>query len=288
MAVCSLNDIEESRVMMSAEDLAASLEKRLRKRVPVLPVKVELTKDIVSKVVAGMSRVRIRADGRFSEMELGALWNHEVESHCLTAQNGSLQPHCSFLSAGGPRTTLTQEGIAVFHEIYSHTMSQSRFLTICDRVEAIHMVEQGADFMELYRWFQARCESDLEAFYAAQRIFRGAPLGGRAPFTKDIVYLAGLLEVYHFLQAATKVQDRILIECLLTGRIAMEDVGVIEWLRLNGILEPPHFIPVWLKNWEALVSFFSFFGVVLHSMDLSSFQSYFDSYQNVREWEHLK
>lgn len=288
MGICSLNDIGESKVFMSAEELATGLEKRLRKRVPALPVKVELTTDIVAKVVAGMSRVRIRSDGRFSEMELGALWNHEVESHCLTAQNGIRQTQCSFLSAGGPRTTLTQEGIAVFHEIYGHTMSQSRFLTICDRVEAIHMVEQGADFMELYRWFQARSESDLDAFYAAQRIFRGAPLGGRYPFTKDVVYLAGLLEVYHFLQAATKVQDRILIECLLTGRIALEDVGVIEWLRLNGILDPPHFIPVWLKNWEALVSFFSFFGVVLHSVDLSSFQSYFDSYQDVREWGHLQ
>ncbi len=288
MGVCSLNDIGESKVMMSAEELVAGLEKRLKGRKPQLPVKVELTDQIVAKVAAGMSRVRVRSDGRFSEGELAALWNHEVESHCLTAQNGSLQPHCSFLTAGGPRTTQTQEGIAVFHEIYSHTMSQSRFLTICDRVEAIHMAEQGADFMEVYRWFSERCESELDAFYAAQRIYRGAPLGGRYPFTKDIVYLAGLLEVYHFLQAATKVQDRILIECLLSGRIAMEDVGVIEWLRLNGILEPPHFVPVWLKNWEALVSFFSFFGVILHSVDLSSFQSYFDSFQHVREWEHLQ
>jgi uncharacterized protein (TIGR02421 family) len=232
-----------------------------------------------------MSRVRVRSDGRFSELELGALWNHEVESHCLTAQNGGRQTNCPFLSSGGPRTTMTQEGIAVFHEMFGHTMSQSRFLTLCDRIEAVHMVEQGADFMELYRWFGSRCDSELEAFYAAQRIFRGAPLGGRYPFTKDVVYLSGLLEIYHFLQAATKVQDRILIECLLSGRIAMEDVGVIEWLRLHGILEPPHFIPDWLKNWESLVSFFSFFGVVLHSVDLSSFQSYFDDYRDVHDWK---
>jgi uncharacterized protein (TIGR02421 family) len=285
VGVCNLNDIAESNVMMSAEEMATGLEKRLKKRSPPLAVKVELSEDIVAKVVAGMSRVRIRKDGRFSELELGALWNHEVESHCLTAQNGSLQENVPFLSAGGPRTTLTQEGIAVFHEIFSHTMSQSRFLTLCDRVEAIHMVEEGADFMELYRWFFSRGESERDAFYASQRIFRGAPLGGRYPFTKDGVYLAGLLEVYHFLQAATKVQDRILIECLLCGRVSLEDVGVIEWLRRGGIVSPPHYIPVWLKNWEALVSFFSFFGVVLHSVDLSSFQSYFDSYREVHQWK---
>lgn len=285
ISVCNLNDIAESNVRMSAEELAAALEKRLRKRQPALSVRVELTSDIVAKVVAGMSRVRIRADGRFSDLELGALWNHEVESHCLTAQNGARQTNCLFMAAGGPRTTLTQEGIAVFHEIYGHTMSQSRFLTLCDRVEAVHKVEQGADFMELYRWFLTRCETELEAFYSAQRVFRGAPLGGRYPFTKDVVYLAGLLEVYHFLQAATKVQDRILIECLLAGRIAIEDVGIVEWLRLHGIVHPPHFIPDWLKNWEALVSFFSFFGVVLHSVDLSSFQSYFDEYRDVHDWK---
>ncbi len=285
MGVCSLNDIGESGVLMSASELAAGLEKRLKQRQPPMAVRVELTEDIVAKVVAGMSRVRVRADGRFSEMEMGAFWNHEVESHCLTAQNGLKQENCPFLAAGGPRTTLTQEGIAVFHEIYRHTMSQSRFITLCDRVEAVHMVEQGADFMECYRWFVGRCASELDAFYAAQRVFRGAALGGRYPFTKDVVYLAGLLEVYHFIQAATKVQDRILIECLLTGRIALEDVGTIEWLRLHGILDPPHFIPDWLKNWEALVSFFSFFGVVLHSVDLSSFQSYFDDFRDVREWK---
>ncbi len=285
ISVCSLNDIAESHTKMSAEELAKALEKRLSKRTPSLNVKVEITSDIAAKVVAGMSRVRIRGDSRFSEMELGALWNHEVESHCLTAQNGARQDSCLSLMAGGPRTTLTQEGIAVFHEIYGHTMSQSRFLTLCDRIEAVHKVEQGADFMELYRWFQGRCDSDSDAFYSAQRIFRGAPLGGRYPFTKDVVYLAGLLEVYHFLQAATKVQDRILIECLLAGRVALEDVGIVEWLRLNGIIHPPHFIPDWLKNWEALVSFFSFFGVVLHSVDLSSFQSYFDDYRDVHDWK---
>ncbi len=285
MSVCNLNDIAESNVMISAKELAESLENRLKRRVPPLPVKVELTDEIVAKVVAGMSRVRVRSDSRFSHLELGALVNHEVESHCLTAQNGARQVNAPFLSAGGPRTTLTQEGIAVFHEIYGHTMSQSRFLTLCDRIEAVHMVEQGADFMELYRWFRVRSETDLDAFYAAQRVFRGSPLGGRYPFTKDVVYLAGLLEVYHFLQAATKVHDRMLIESLLCGRVALEDVGVMEWLRLNGVLSPPHFIPDWLKNWEALVSFFSFFGVVLHSVDLSSFQSYFDGYRDVHDWK---
>jgi uncharacterized protein (TIGR02421 family) len=285
MSVCNLNDIAESNVLISAEQLKDGLEKRLARRVPPLAVKVELTEEIVAKVVAGMSRVRIRSDSRFSHLELGALVNHEIESHCLTAQNGARQVHAPFLSGGGPRTTLTQEGIAVFHEIYGHTMSQTRFLTLCDRIEAVHMVQQGADFMELYRWFAVRSDTELDAFYAAQRVFRGSPLGGRYPFTKDVVYLAGLLEVYHFLQAATKVHDRMLIESLLCGRIALEDVGVMEWLRLNGVLSPPHFVPDWLKNWEALVSFFSFFGVVLHSVDLSSFQSYFDGYRDVHDWK---
>jgi len=284
MSVCALNDIGESLVEKSAVEFAESLEKRLAARRPVMPVRVELTDQIVAKIIAGASRVRIRRDARFSELELAALWNHEIESHCLTAQNGSQQEICDFLGGGGPRTTMTQEGLAVFYEVYGHTMSQRRFVALCNRIEAVNLVENGADFVELYRWYRERSESPTEAFYNTQRIFRGGKLDGRAPFTKDVVYLGGLLGMYNFLRIAVKNQNRLLVESLVCGRMAIEDVGSIAWLRAHGIISPPRFIPDWLTNWEALLSFFSF-SAFLDTIDLSTYQGYFDDYYTLENWD---
>lgn len=280
----SMNDIAEAQGKVDAQTFSEQLLERLKHRNPVIPVRVELTNEIVSKVIAGMNRVRIRKDARFGAMDLDALWNHEIESHCLTAHNGAHHPLCDFLSAGGPRTTMTQEGIAVFHEIYAHTMSQRRFWSLCHRIQAIDKAESGADFIEVFRWYRERTESDTEAFYATQRIFRGAPLSGSYPFTKDVVYLGGLLGVYNFLRIAVKNQNRLLIESLVCGRIALEDVATIALLRTHGVLNPPRFVPTWLENWEALLSFFSF-SAYLNHIDLSAFQSYLDSQNTLQSWD---
>jgi uncharacterized protein (TIGR02421 family) len=284
MSVCNLNDIGESLVYEDAQQFSASLEKKLAGRIPVIPVRVDITDAITAKVVAGMNRVRVRKDARFAELELSALWNHEIESHCLTAHNGARQGNCDFLSAGGPRTTMTQEGLAVFYEVYGHTMSQHRFLALCHRVEAISLVQKGADFMQIYRWYKERSDNAMEAFYNTQRIFRGADLKGGNPFTKDVVYLAGLLGVFNFLKIAVKNQNRLLVESLVCGRISLEDVGIIAWLRAHGLMEPPHFIPDWLKNWEALLSFFSL-TAVFESVNLTGFQDYFDGNKAFEEWD---
>lgn len=284
MAVPNVNDINESLVQKSAEEFASDLEKKLKERTPILPVRVDVTDQIVAKVVAGMNRVRVRKDARFGELELRALWHHEIESHCLTAHNGALHPQCDFLVAGGPRSTMTQEGLAVFYEVYGHTMSQRRFLSLCNRIEGVRLVEDGADFIELYRWYKPRSDNSQEAFYNAQRVFRGASLKGSAPFTKDVVYLAGLLGVYNFLRIAVKHQNRLLVESLVCGRMALEDVASIAWLRVHGIVNPPYYIPDWLRNWEALLSFFSL-SAVFGISDIASFQDYFDEYNRLENWD---
>jgi hypothetical protein len=48
ISVCNLNDIGESNVLMSAQELQSGLEKRMKARTPPLPVRVELTEEIVA------------------------------------------------------------------------------------------------------------------------------------------------------------------------------------------------------------------------------------------------
>ena len=92
-------------------------------------MRTEVTDQIVAKVVAGMNRVRIRKDARF----FGAGAGCAVEPRDRVAQLDRAQRRPAsavrFLVAGGTTpSTITQEGLAVFYEVYGHTMSQRRFL----------------------------------------------------------------------------------------------------------------------------------------------------------------
>ena len=61
------------------------------------------------------------------------------------------------------------------------------------------MALRGADFIEVFRFFLDAGQTETDSFASAQRVFRGAPLGGGAAFTKDTVYLHGLLSRAHLL-----------------------------------------------------------------------------------------
>ncbi|MGZ5971611.1 MAG: tyrosine/phenylalanine carboxypeptidase domain-containing protein, partial [Polyangiales bacterium] len=200
-------------------DLAAHLEARLAGEMPVahkkesaidpktfgrslvhladtIGMKIETVVDenVSAKVVAGSDRVRIRAGTNFRKVELEGLFVHEVETHALTAQNGAAQPLLKFLKSGGPRTTRTQEGLAVFAEFHAHALSVDRMHRIVRRVRLVEMAESGASFLELYRWLLEQGSAERDAYFDAARICRGGLLTGRAPFTKDSSYLAGFME----------------------------------------------------------------------------------------------
>jgi hypothetical protein len=97
-----------------------------------------------------------------------------------------------FLGSGSPRTTRTQEGLAVFGELLSQTMDLERMRRLSDRILAIKLAEDGADFLELYRYFLEHGHEPPAAFDCARRVCRGGLVEGGAPFTKDVCYLDGL------------------------------------------------------------------------------------------------
>jgi uncharacterized protein (TIGR02421 family) len=278
------SDDKRDAPTQTAEEFAAALEKRLEGRRPRLPVRVELCDDLASRAAAGLSRVRIRRGTHFSTFDIISIFNHEIETHCLTAQNGNSHDNCGFLAFGGPRTTMTQEGLAIFFEMYAHSLSQHRFMALCDRVHAVKLAEDGASFIDLYRWYRERAPSPMEAFLLTQRVFRGSRLQGGYPLTKDVVYLSGLLGVYNFLRIAVKNQNRLLVESLVCGRVALEDLPAIAWMRSKGIIEAPKFTPWWLDNWGSLVSYFTFSSFLIN-FDLASFQVYFDDLDALQKWD---
>jgi uncharacterized protein (TIGR02421 family) len=243
---------------LAAEEFARAIEQKLATLQPELDVKVVLDDTLAPKVIAGARRVRVRSGATFSPMEVESLFAHEIETHALTAQNGMQQRHLPFLRAGGPRTTRTQEGLAVFAELFDRSLSVERLRRLVERVRMVAMAEDGASFLDVYRHLLDLGAEPREAYLDTVRIFRGGLVEGGAPFTKDAAYLAGLAEVYNFLRLSLVDGAYHVAEILVSGRLAIEDVEVLLALRDEGLIEPPRYLPRWLARWEALLPYFAF------------------------------
>jgi uncharacterized protein (TIGR02421 family) len=244
------------------EDLAAA---------DAMKIDVHIDDRLSAKVVAGTERIRVRSGATFRRSEVLGLFVHEVETHALTAQNGAAQTKLPFLRSGGPRTTRTQEGLAVFAEFHARALSAERMRRIVRRVRLVSMAEEGADFVELYRWLVEQGSTERDAYFDAQRICRGGLITGKAPYTKDAAYLAGFCEVYNFLQVVVRGGAREALQLLACGRIALDDLAVLHELRDLGVLTSPKLIPRWMKQWESLLPYFAFTSF-LTEIDLAQVQ----------------
>jgi uncharacterized protein (TIGR02421 family) len=261
---------------LSALTFAEQLSARVDRMHPSFDVEIVLDPHCAAKVLAGMRRVRVRPDATFPHWEAEGLFHHEVETHALTAQNGLAQADAPFLSAGGPRTTRTQEGLAVFSELYHRALTVHRIERLAIRVVLVEMAEQGASFLDLYRYLLERGTPEREAYLDAQRICRGGLVQGGAPFTKDACYLSGLLHVYAFLSVFVRGGFRRETELLVAGRIDLEDVGALVKLRSLGILSRPRYRPRWLKNWDTLLPSFGFLSFMTW-IDLAPVEAHYHS-----------
>jgi uncharacterized protein (TIGR02421 family) len=250
---------DPARPSWTADRFAQWIRDRNASRAPrPFDLDVLLDPDLSARVVAGRSRVRIRSDCVFSPWEAEGLWAHEIETHVLSAQNGALQRGATFLAAGGPRTTRTQEGLAVFAELEARRLGAARMRRLAMRVKLVAAAEDGADFIAVYRMLVDAGSAPRDAFLDAQRVFRGGRVEGGAPFTKDACYLPGLVEVYTFLAMFARSGRREDLAMLLAGRCAIDDLDALVALRREGLLEPPRHLPTWFANWRGLLPYFAF------------------------------
>ena len=243
---------------LDTDAFVAFLEERLRRRKPELKIDIVRDPDLSAKVICGRTRIRVREGAKFGRVEARGLFLHEIETHALTAQNGAAQRRFPMLSSGGPRTTRTQEGLAVFSELMGRSLSSPRLMRLARRVQLVGMAEDGASFLDLFRFLVERGLPERDAYLDAQRICRGGVVAGGAPFTKDACYLAGLFDVYDFMARALRFRTSLLGDLLLCGRIALDDALALLWLRSQGVLDEPRFLPAWAAEWDGLLSYFSF------------------------------
>jgi uncharacterized protein (TIGR02421 family) len=223
-------------------------------------VDVVLDPDLPSKAIAGSKRVRLRSGAMFSKIDLDQLLQHEALVHAATKLNGNRQPNMQVLSLGAPRTTRTQEGMAVLAELMTLSLDLTRLRRIALRVHAIAKALDGADFIEIFESLLEKGLSEEEAYRSTVRLFRGGDVRGRTVFTKDTVYLKGMIEVYAFLMTCMRENRPEFASWLFAGRLTLGDVIEIAPHFETGYLIGPHYVPHWASDLRTLASSFAFNG----------------------------
>lgn len=221
-------------------------------------VTVEVDPELTAKAAAGATRIRLRGGASFSQYDRHQLLAHEALVHTLTALNGRAQPLLASLARTSPRVTATQEGLAVFAELMSGAIDIARLKRISLRILAIDMAINGADFIEVYRFFAARGQSVADSFHSAQRVFRGVPVTGGAAFAKDNVYLSGLLTVHTFFRWALRERRLELLRHLFAGKLALADVLALQPCFASGAIAPPRWLPPWMQRVHGLAGKLAF------------------------------
>ena len=263
MMVESLIEIDKSQLIkeeeknIPAEEAVKILQERLNHYFHDDAVRVIISDGIIADAAAGADYIKIRKDAFFNERELRVLEVHEGWVHLATTINGLEQPYCTFLGKGPPSSTVTQEGLAILMEIFTFVSTTSRLKRLANRIQAVKMVESGANFLELFEYFRVEGFTENEAYSNSSRVFRGS-LPTLGPFTKDLSYCKGFIEVYNLIQLAVRFGKLDRIGLLFCGKTALQDVGTFSALVQEGIIVQPKYLPPQIADLNALAAWMCF------------------------------
>jgi uncharacterized protein (TIGR02421 family) len=205
--------------------------------------RTKLTPDLTADASAGGATINIRGDAQFTDWEIRLLEVHEGWVHLATTLNGRNQPLCRFLGKNSPSATVTQEGLAVLTEILTGTSHPRRLRRLANRIEAVGMVEAGADFLDVYGFYLEEDETPRSSYQQTHRVFRGGLPCGCGPFTKDLGYSKGLLLLLEYLDRAQRVGQAKQASLLFCGKTCVEEIPNLAQLVEEGIILEPEFVP---------------------------------------------
>ncbi|MDP3561601.1 MAG: flavohemoglobin expression-modulating QEGLA motif protein [Legionellaceae bacterium] len=263
------NDVK----LYSPEEAQVVLQSRLNSFFKHHHVKVMISDDMIADASAGADTIKLSKKATFSERDLKYLEVHEGWVHLGTTINGSLQPYCFFLSKGSPSCSVIQEGLAVMTEVVTFSSYPSRMRKITNRVIAIDKVMQGADFMDIFRYYLECGLSEEDSYNQSVRVFRGStPSAG--PFTKDLSYAKGFVLLYNFICYAISAHRIDAVPLLFSGKLMLDDVPLLLELKAEGLLTPPRYLPPQFRDLSALSVWLSF-SLYLNKFDFGEIQRNF-------------
>lgn len=247
----------EAEKTISAAEAVEVLNERLLDAFPDAGIRVLLNDQMTADAAAGSDYLKIRSDARFNSLDIDVLEVHEGWVHLGTTLNGMAQPACTFLSKGPPSSTTTQEGLAVLTEILTMRSSPARLYRLINRVRAVTLAEEGADFIEVFNYLRDHDMADDDCYSIAVRVFRGSTAAGR-PFTKDLAYMRGFVQTYNFLRLAMSEGKLDNLPLLFCGKITLEDISTYRLLMDEGVIVAPKFLPPHFADLKGLASWMSF------------------------------
>ncbi len=184
----------------------------------------------IAMVLNNTKTLVINENHMFSDNEIAVLTNHEIGVHMVTSMNGMLHP-LKIFSHGFPNYEETQEGLAVFSEYMSNSLTVKRLKELAYRVIAVDSLAKGYSFSKTFRQLHNQYDLDREsAYYVTVRAHRG---GG---FTKDYLYLTGLKKIYNYYKQGKD------LKLLLTGKISLTYTDSMQSLHNKGLAVPADYI----------------------------------------------
>jgi uncharacterized protein (TIGR02421 family) len=208
---------------------------------------------IAADAAAGSTYIKVRGDRFFSQRDIDLLEAHEGWVHVASTMNGLAQPVCTFLGKAAPRTTVTQEGLAVLTEMLNNRSHPRRLAKLMRRIDAIRLAEDGASFVEVFEACRTDGLSEDDAWVTTSRVFRGSvPDGG--PFTKDLGYGKGLILTLLYVRMAIRFGHTARIPLLFCGKVDLLDMATLHVLEDEGLVEPPAFVPPPFNDLAALAT----------------------------------
>jgi len=200
-------------------------------------IKISKNLSAAAMVLNNTQTLVLRKTHKYSKNQLDVLTNHEIGVHMVTTFNGLMQPLKVF-SNGFPNNVETQEGLAVYAEFMSGSLTIERLKELAYRVIAVDSLIKGYQFSDTFDLLHRHYKLNRDkAFAITLRVHRG---GG---FTKDHLYLRGLKRVYNHAKSGKD------LGVLLTGKVCMDYVPTILKLQDLGLAIPPrHYTDAYVSN----------------------------------------
>jgi uncharacterized protein (TIGR02421 family) len=252
---------------LSAAQVVSELKLRFQRFEFLSQIEVRESDGIVSDAAAGGHSIKIRPDAMFSAKDVDILEVHEGYTHVATSLNGRAQTYAQWLGYGPPRSTATQEGLAVLMETLTMSTYPQRVKKVNDRVRIMGLAEKGADAVEVYRFLLSEGYSEKDSYRMMMRIFRGTNGRGGSPFTKDLSYMKGLIECYNFVYSCLAENAADYIRFLYAGKVKLEDIPILIYHSQSGLIEPPRWLPPVFLALDELASWFIFPAQLGHLND---------------------
>ena len=193
-----------------------------------LNCRIEKSSKLVAKAMVNNEKalLLINKSASFTEKELHAYAYHELGIHMLTTINAKKHPLKVF-SLGLTGNTHTQEGIALYSEYCSGSLTIQRLQTIALRVIAVQYMLEHGDFVKTYHALMNEFELEKDfTFTLTTRVYRG---GG---FTKDYLYLKGFRDIINLVKTNS-------IDNLLIGKTGLLDFEITNELVERGMINKP-------------------------------------------------